>query len=776
MGSFAVHSGRFAGPRRAVGVLGALLLLGGFAAPALAVPGDADANAVVDLRDLLRIRNEQGTTGAPGFSGADADNNGVVDHRDLTVWRQNFPFIGTPQAPYIAVAAPADDAVIGNRRPTIIVDYSPTSLSLDTNSLVVMVDGVDQSASTVRGFRGASLPVVQSLGDGVHTIMASIADVNGTAAQVISHFTVTSLLLAPKAVPQSGSSPLNVRFTPDVIWADVTPTNYLWDWDANGVWDNGCPGCGDLSARPDVMFHTFLEEGVHIVKFGVYQQGTNTLTTLDIPIAVTETFASASPSNGPAPLTVFLHGVAADLADPITLYEWDFDYNGTFAADYSSTANPNTARIYTQAGVYHPVFRATHQSGAKVEHPIVLGEVRVNASAAPTAIAAAAQGASALTVNFSGNGSDNGSIVLYEWDFDNDGTFDYTSPTNGDTSHTYATAGVKIAALRVRDNDGNTSVDRVRVDTRAPATLEVLDDTVAVESGDQSEIRTTLSIASTVWLYIRSADGRQVRTLVDHELRAAGTYNDVWDGRDFRFEPTHPGAYYAVLQWSYPGRTEMLDLADTTGGNQYFAQRLSTDPSRICPYGDDFWQMTYRIPSASRASLYILPGGSNRTDTPFDNLALGAGDYTYYWAGLDANNQLVPFNFYLWSVNAWTLGDNAVVVTGIPQITMVDIDVGTLLNQFSPTDRGASDPEVDVSFTIDKRSTVIVKVISLDTGVALRAWDTGYIDPGVHSLVWDGRAQGGEYLSPGYYRFSFIAVDERGNASLERDAIIQFRY
>ena len=47
-----------------------------------------------------------------------------------------------------------------------------------------------------------------------------------------------------------------------------------------------------------------------------------------------------------------------------------------------------------------------------------------------------------------------GSIVRYEWDFTNDGTFDYSSPTTASTTHDYGTAGTYTAKLRVTDNDG----------------------------------------------------------------------------------------------------------------------------------------------------------------------------------------------------------------------------------------------------------------------------------------------------------------------------------
>lgn len=48
-----------------------------------------------------------------------------------------------------------------------------------------------------------------------------------------------------------------------------------------------------------------------------------------------------------------------------------------------------------------------------------------------------------------------GSVVLYEWDFEDDGTFDYASPTSAATTHLYDDAGVHRAKIRVSDNAGD---------------------------------------------------------------------------------------------------------------------------------------------------------------------------------------------------------------------------------------------------------------------------------------------------------------------------------
>jgi len=69
-----------------------------------------------------------------------------------------------------------------------------------------------------------------------------------------------------------------------------------------------------------------------------------------------------------------------------------------------------------------------------------------------------------IPVLFNGTGKDHdGKIVLYEWDFDNDGVYDYSNKTTGSAMHTYDETGVYTACLRVTDDKGATDTDEICV-------------------------------------------------------------------------------------------------------------------------------------------------------------------------------------------------------------------------------------------------------------------------------------------------------------------------
>ncbi|HEU0214574.1 MAG TPA: PQQ-dependent sugar dehydrogenase, partial [Jiangellaceae bacterium] len=69
--------------------------------------------------------------------------------------------------------------------------------------------------------------------------------------------------------------------------------------------------------------------------------------------------ATATPDNGPTPLTVqFSSAGSVDPDGTALTYEWDFDGNGT-----TDSTEPNPSHQYTQAGAFTALLRVTDQSG-----------------------------------------------------------------------------------------------------------------------------------------------------------------------------------------------------------------------------------------------------------------------------------------------------------------------------------------------------------------------------------------------------------------------------
>ena len=58
-----------------------------------------------------------------------------------------------------------------------------------------------------------------------------------------------------------------------------------------------------------------------------------------------------------------------------------------------------------------------------------------------------------------------GTIVLYEWDFDGDGTYDWSSTTTALISHTYTSVGAYNATIKVTYSTGATATDTITITT-----------------------------------------------------------------------------------------------------------------------------------------------------------------------------------------------------------------------------------------------------------------------------------------------------------------------
>jgi hypothetical protein len=94
--------------------------------------------------------------------------------------------------------------------------------------------------------------------------------------------------------------------------------------------------------------------------------------------------------------------------------------------------------------------------------------LRLESNIAPTASAnPAGPGYAGFPISFDGSASDaDGAIARYEWDFEDDGVFDYQSPTAAQTTHVYAEPGTYRAKFRVTDNMGATGLDVIEVDVQ----------------------------------------------------------------------------------------------------------------------------------------------------------------------------------------------------------------------------------------------------------------------------------------------------------------------
>jgi uncharacterized protein (TIGR03437 family) len=686
--------------------------------------------------------------------------------------------------------APADGATV-TTTPTITVTYSGGTSSLDMKSLSIAMDGIDSTAFFSVGSGSAtSSPVLTG---GQHTVAASIKTAGGANLQANSRFTVSSFRALPQVMPASGPAPLTVTFVTNAENTGGAITRYRWSFNGDGNWDTDDPG-------PQNYSHTFYSAGVRNSVLEVTNdKGQTASATVQVnvtgqPPSVT---AQASPRNGGFPLAVNFSGSAYAATGTIAKYEWDFNGDGTY--EFSSTTTASAKFTYTAQGTYTAVLRVTDSQGLVTVVSGASTTVRVGPAGSPTARISSPSQLSQVDppaqVYFSGYGSSSGgTIAKYEWDFNGDGVYEYSSASSASTNYTYQAPGFYTAYFRVTDSKGLTGVDSVDIVITGPL-ISLSTDTLHPQQGDTLGVSTVVSSPWSVKVFIKNQTGKTVRTLVNNVQRSVGQYKDTWDAKDDLGNTVPEGLYYAIYQYTGAAGTQTVDLTTTTGGAQ-----ITYDPSQtqnwtmttsdgtscasysgcsVNPYANDFLQVAFQLNQAASITFGIrLSDAGTQVTSVFSDRPFGRGSHTIYWDGTDqSGNLIVPPPYDSFSVNfgGFTLPQNAVFVEAAPQISAVAASPN-YLDPFTGTYLSAPGQSTKISYTLSKQAAIALQVFSVDTGTLLRTITQPNVSAGSSTIAWDGRADNGIFAAQGSYRLALKAVDAQGSQSIIRYVLVKVFY
>lgn len=399
-----------------------------------------------------------------------------------------FAILPDTVPPEITITNPMDGAFLNTTTPNITVIFQDTGSGIDTTTFYAEINGTDMTSAFSVSDTGATYQVPDSspLAVGDNSLIVKIQDFVGNEADATSNFRLSIIRAIPGATPTSGTAPLTVHFTTDGEDPSGTIEVFRWDFYDDGTWDTY-----DTVARD--YNRTYNNPGTYNATLYV-RSSTGESATASITITVENNPPTATadvvPSNGEVPLAVTLSGSGTDPDGSIVLYEWDFGGDGDY--EWSSTTTGTTTYTYTAVGTFNAVFRVTDNNGLTATAHATTTVVRTGPPGSPTATASAnpTSGNAPLTVNFNGTATDpNDDVVLYEWDFEGDGTYDWSSATTGSTSHTYNAAGTHVASFRVTDETDLTGIDQILVSVNIQASLSVGSDTVGfIDESSQSEI------------------------------------------------------------------------------------------------------------------------------------------------------------------------------------------------------------------------------------------------------------------------------------------------
>jgi hypothetical protein len=245
---------------------------------------------------------------------------------------------------------------------------------------------------------------------------------------------------------------------------DGTIVKYEWDYDGDGTYD-------DVSAIARTTYHIFIDPGVYVATLMVTDNegatGTDTRT-----ITVKETAVNQLPTANAGPdrqvvagQTVTLTGTGTDPDGWIIEYRWDF--NGDSEFDWTSTTTGTAETVYVASGEFTARLLVidNNETAATDTIRVTVTAVPVNmppvADAGSDAVQTIGQGEE---MEFFGTGTDpDGLVVLYRWDFNGDGVWDWEDDRESIAMWLYPERGTYKAKFQVTDNQGATGEDTLTV-------------------------------------------------------------------------------------------------------------------------------------------------------------------------------------------------------------------------------------------------------------------------------------------------------------------------
>ena len=286
--------------------------------------------------------------------------------------------------------------------------------------------------------------------------------------------TVTPLPPNERPVPQPGEDVEafqgdSVEFIAAGYDPDGRVALFEWDYEGDGRYDWS-------STVPGLSAHSYAEAGLFSARLRLTDDGganaTAERTVVIRPIEDNEPpVANAGPDvSAVVGVEVTLAGTGMDVDGTIRLYKWDFTGDGVY--DWTSSTTGTASTVYAHAGTFSARLLVIDNHDAAATDVARVTVTAPHENLPPAADAggpAQLQAVVGVEVGFDGTGEDpDGFIASYEWDFDGDGDYDWTSSQERTAYWTYSRSGLYIAVLRVTDNEDATDTDTRRVSVSSP--------------------------------------------------------------------------------------------------------------------------------------------------------------------------------------------------------------------------------------------------------------------------------------------------------------------
>ncbi len=364
---------------------------------------------------------------------------------------------------------PTSVAPIPNHPPEAIFNVSPvkgaplTEFILDASGVQDEEDATDQlqvrwdvtsDGQWETGFLNDKIYKIRYERSGNYEVTLEVKDSRGASQQYKEKVSVSEPCRANAGADRKIFIFEKVRFRGEAEDPDNMLIRFDWDFEGDGQVDSS-------ATMPQEYHPIYNKPGIYTAVFTVYSEdGSSASDQVKVTVDAHPprvVLGKQKERTGRVNLPIPFYGIGYDKYGKIVKYEWDFDGNGQY--DWSSPDSGRSAYTYTQSGVYTAYFRVTnnyeqtHTDSLRVEVVNSLPRARAGEDRFVQ---------SEENVKLQGLGEDSdGRIILYEWDFEGDGIFDWQSKENGEVKHRFAEWVQPV--LRVTDNDGVKALDTVKI-------------------------------------------------------------------------------------------------------------------------------------------------------------------------------------------------------------------------------------------------------------------------------------------------------------------------
>lgn len=381
------------------------------------------------------------------------------------------------------------------------------------------------------------------------------------------------------------------------------------------------------------------------------------------------------------------------------------------------------------------------------------------------------------------------------------------NPPSGSTFPNGATTVVCTAT----DSRGNSSSGSFTVTVTPPqlSDFTASQDVYQLNAAANGSVTYTSNVPLTLTetLTIRSdATGQTVRTLLNGVVRATGTYQDTWDGKNDAGQLVPDGTYRYFVTVTANGSSFTWDRSTSYAGSTltqlpYAKCRndagalVACDDASITfdPYANRPLRVNYCVGGGDPANCttgntpYVVVGKAvNVVETDencrqndcflFESQSSGAHEVLWYGRGYDsawwignATGLTVIRRNDIWPKNRTLVYGTAPVISNltIPWLVFNPAAATTLLT--------GAEFRMTVSTFQSRTVTVKGEFKNLTSGSVLRTMTTASQAAGQIVLNWNGRADNGAWVAPGVYEAKITVIDSAGSSTVLKP-LITVRY